>query len=183
MPEPDEGIDYYIYKHIVNPIATKTCFLSPNFVTTLGILLTLVLSHNIVYSGCKYRAIFLALLIQLLDCLDGAIARKCNKKTELGALYDIAADTIKNIMIFTSVILYNLRNKINIVSDKLIWILFISGLELSIQLINELKGKRSVDDTYFNDKKTIYGRTIKFTHDNTMLIVAILIIIIKTFKY
>ena len=46
MPEPNEGIDYYIYKHIVNPLAMKLCFLSPNFVTTMGILLTTVFAHN-----------------------------------------------------------------------------------------------------------------------------------------
>lgn len=183
MPEPDEGIDFYIYKYIVNPIAKKTCFLSPNFVTTLGILLTVVLSYNIIYSGCKYRAIFLALIIQLLDCLDGAIARKCNKKTKFGALYDIAADTIKNIMIFASVILYNSKNKIDMSSDILIWVLFISVLELTTQLFNELNGKRSVDNTYFNNKDTLYGRILKLTHDNTILIVAITIIVIKTVKY
>lgn len=183
MPEPNEGIDYYIYKHIVNPLAKKVCFLSPNFVTTTGILLTIILAHNIVYSGCIYRAVFLALLIQLLDCLDGAIARKCNKKTKFGALYDIAADAVKNIMIFTSVILYNRQNNLDIISDKLIWVLLISVIELLIQLFNELKGKRSVDNSYFNDKTTLYGRTIKFTHDNTILIVAVVTIIIKSLKY
>ena len=183
MPEPNEGIDYYIYKHIVNPLAKKVCFLSPNFVTTMGILLTTILAHNITHSGCIYTGVFLALFIQLLDCLDGAIARKCNKKTKFGALYDIAADTIKNIMIFASVILYNRQNKIAILDDKLIWVLFISVIEFTIQLFNELNGKRSVDNSYFNDKTTLYGRTIKFTHDNTMLIVAVLTIIIKSLKY
>ena len=111
------------------------------------------------------------------------MTRKCNKKTKFGALYDIAADAVKNIMIFTSVILYNRQNNLDILSDKLIWVLLISVIELSIQLFNELKGKRSVDNSYFNDKTTLYGRTIKFTHDNTMLIVAVITIIIKSLKY
>ena len=55
--------------------------------------------------------------------------------------------------------------------------------ELLIQLFNELKGKRSVDNSYFNDKTSLYGRIVKFTHDNTMLIVAVVTIIIKSLKY
>lgn len=183
MPEAQEGIDYSVYKYIINPIAHKICFLSPNLVTTLGIIVTLVLSHNIIYSGCKYKAFFLAIIIQLLDCLDGAVARKCNKKTKFGALYDIAADTLKNGLILISIIIYNLRNKIRVIDDKLTWIIFIIMLELSLQLYHELKGKRSVDNTYFNSEKTLYGKLLKITHDNTMLIAAITIIIIKKCKY
>ena len=52
-----------------------------------------------------------------------------------------------------SIIIYNLRNKISVIDDKLIWIIFIIMLELSLQLYHELKGKHSVDNIYFNNKK------------------------------
>ena len=48
-----------------------------------------------------------------------------------------------------SVILYNRQNNIDILNDKLIWVLLISVIELLIQLYNEVKGKRSVDNSSF----------------------------------
>ena len=82
MPELLKVLIIYLQTYC-QPFSKESMLFISNFVTTMGILLTIILAHNIVYSGCIYRAVFLALLIQLLDCLDGAIARKCNKKTKL----------------------------------------------------------------------------------------------------
>ena len=46
MPEATSGTDYYIYKYIVNPIAENICFMSPNFITTLGIIAVVAKSRK-----------------------------------------------------------------------------------------------------------------------------------------
>lgn len=74
-------------------------FLVPNHITVINFILSLY----IIYSICKKKYNLSILLLFMfirtcLDCLDGAIARKCNKTSELGKYLDVFSDNISFIL-------------------------------------------------------------------------------------
>ena len=94
MPEPINGTDVYTYKYLANPLAKKICFVNPNTITILNMLLTPVIMYGILYNWDTQTMVLLVLLRQFNDCLDGAVARKCNKSSKLGADLDKYGDYI-----------------------------------------------------------------------------------------
>jgi phosphatidylglycerophosphate synthase len=166
MPEPDSGSDTYIYKYLVNPFAEQTCnWFTPNFITTVGIIVSFFLAKNIALNENITTAIFLSAAVYLLDMFDGGLARKCNMGSSFGAKYDLIADFIRVVFIFIGVLIY--FNKFNCVS---ITSLIITGIPL-ITYIRQLVNKSNNVETTnsVND----------FCHNNTMIIGLLSIIIIK----
>jgi len=172
MPEPDNGLDYYIYKYLINPIAESTCYLSPNTVTTFGLLLIIPLFFNIIRKESIILGIVLYTIIYLLDCLDGAIARKCKTGSHFGAIYDCSADFIKLIILVISIImLYSRGNYLQL------FIIIISSIFMFVPFImnifSELQNKRSTNNNYFSNKIE------KFFHDNGIIVNIVFILVIK----
>lgn len=87
--------DKPIYYLLDNYISPCLCFIHPNIITILGGILSIFLCINIIYKKDILVAILLAFLIQLCDCLDGSIARTCNKQSKFGALLDNTVDILK----------------------------------------------------------------------------------------
>lgn len=109
-----KSIDYHIYQNFVDPIAKNLCFISPNFITLLNILMIIPIIDNLINK--KSFKMFLVLIIfrNYLDFLDGSVARKCNKTSKFGAVFDTISDLLY-FLILTSVLIYNMRqNKNNI---------------------------------------------------------------------
>jgi len=102
MPEAITGTDRFVYM-FVNYVAWQLSDtpISPNVVTSLGLIFTVPLIWNIITRGSLFAGFCLGAFVNMLDCLDGAIARVCNKQTDFGAWYDQTADTIR----FTSIFL------------------------------------------------------------------------------
>jgi len=94
MPEPEQGTDVYTYKYLVNPLAEKICFMNPNTITALNMLLTPITAYGLYYNWETNTLILLVLLRQYIDCLDGAVARKCNKSSKFGADLDLTSDSM-----------------------------------------------------------------------------------------
>ena len=83
-----EGLDYsekYIYKFI-NKIASKNCKLHPNVITATNVLLSFYLCKSVHLDSLNLIPLYV--LRAFFDCLDGAVARKCNKKSKLGHYLD-----------------------------------------------------------------------------------------------
>ncbi len=74
--------------------APALCAVHPNVVTLLALLLTVPIVGNIVGGGSLWVLMGLALLRELLDMLDGTLARECGTTSATGAVLDIACDTI-----------------------------------------------------------------------------------------
>ena len=112
MPQPDciYCSDYYLYKYIFNPIAKNICFIHPNIVTIIGGLLTIPMYNNLINNGSISVFVLIGLFKSILDCLDGSIARKCDLRSDIGALLDISVDTI-TLNILLSVVMYKLYLK------------------------------------------------------------------------
>ena len=175
MPEASTGTDYYLYKYLCKPIAKKICFIHPNIITTIGLLLAIPLYFNIVNKGKMLNAILLIIAIIFMDCLDGSVARSCDTGSDFGALYDILTDAIKVVIIAAGICLYIFKLK----KQKLIHIILVIFIILYIllfakQLYDEIKGNRSKKGEYF------YTSYHKFIHDNCMIFNVLAIYIIKS---
>lgn len=100
-------IEEFIYSTVDPILGTflyeKLC-ITPNMVTTITLLLTVVIGWCL-FNNKYYIACGLILIRQLLDSLDGFIARKYNLKSKFGSLYDMVSDFINEIVIM-AVIFY-----------------------------------------------------------------------------
>lgn len=95
MPEAMSpgSFDYYLYKHIANPLARKSCgTVSPNMVTLGTLVLVVPMLHNLLTGGGVVPFALVVIARQLGDCLDGAIARICDMGSPSGALFDTTSD-------------------------------------------------------------------------------------------
>ncbi|RJS72802.1 hypothetical protein DRN98_06265 [Methanosarcinales archaeon] len=76
--------------------------LTPNVITTSGLILTVPLGYSII----KCHLILSALLIALcgfIDTLDGALAEKTNSGSEFGKFYDAFCDRVVEAVIYLSI--------------------------------------------------------------------------------
>ena len=127
--------------------------ISPNFITTLGFLFMFPVLFYL-KKGCTILPIVFYLLMFLFDCLDGSIARKCDKKTKFGAFYDIFIDFMKILLIF-------------------IFIQLITNLYC---LINEISDTRSSKDNYFTSNLE------EIFHDNLLITQLVTIFILTKYN-
>lgn len=105
MPEPSSGTDIYIYDAL-KKVAPRLCWLSPNVVTVLGGLCVFPILYILKTKGGLFAFLLVAMFRQLLDCLDGVIARRCDLQSVLGAKLDFYADVAYHFIIG----IYLLRN-------------------------------------------------------------------------
>ena len=173
MPEPENNgysSDYYMYKNIYNPISKKICFIDPNIVTFIGFVLTIPMVENLIYNYNMIKFILIALTKIVLDCLDGSVARKCNKQSKLGAILDIVSDTV-NVCSIGTCFLYKLQySNYKYKNYLIIIILFVMGYFI-IASIDELRNKRNMNKFVLD----------KFCHDNMTIIYTITFTLIKKF--
>ena len=171
MPEPENtgcSTDYYIYKYIYNSISKKLCFIDPNIVTFIGFILTIPMVENLVYNYSINKFIIITLLKIILECLDGSIARNCNKKSKLGAILDIISDTV-NVCSIGICLLYKLQDSNYKYKNYLKYItIFIMGYFI-IASIDELRNKRNMNKFILD----------KFCHDNMTIIYTLTFTLIK----
>jgi phosphatidylglycerophosphate synthase len=133
MPEPTSvySTDKYIYKYIINPFSSKICFLEPNYITMLAIFLTIPVVYGLLNNWSTLSLVLLVMFRAFLDCLDGSVARNCNKLSDFGHKLDQYGDVIFNTSFFFT-LLYILYNKSDI--NKYIGIIII----LLLYLLNNI---------------------------------------------
>lgn len=68
-------------------------YINPNFLTISGLILNFIIL-KLMIEGVFYLTSMLLLIRYLLDCLDGGVARKYNKKSAIGGALDTWSDTI-----------------------------------------------------------------------------------------
>ena len=101
-PKLDYKLMYNPMKKYITPFFCKYN-IHPNYVTIFAMLLNIVLYYKLknYYNynfNLKNDKIFIIILIYIMcffDCLDGSIARNCNKHSELGGFLDITNDNIR----------------------------------------------------------------------------------------
>lgn len=173
MPEATDkySTDYYVYNYVVNPIAKRICFISPNLITFLGLLLTIPICQNLLNKGSTTEFMCLVLLRYFMDCLDGSVARKCNKKSKFGAIFDIVSDTISNLIIALLILYIIIKTKKNVLLNTIIILSIISVIiniymVLKYEIFNDRSGSLKNNSSHYFDNKII-----KLIHDNMLILI------------
>ena len=109
MTDPIENFIYKIADYLV-PIAYSTGH-TPNIITTYALLLRLLALIYIYYNNYLLFVIFW-IVGQVMDCLDGQLARKYNMTSNLGSIYDHISDFICNITLV--VIVFSKLNNLHL---------------------------------------------------------------------
>ena len=178
MPETISkyGSDNIIY-YITKKISPYLCFTSPNLISVIGFLFVFPILYNYSYNRSMVELIIIAFIRQFFDCLDGSVARACNKTTKFGAKLDISLDVL-TCVILGIYLAYRLiyippKNKFKI----LILILII--LSVLYFLIKYMYDKFNADKRNLDMDKVEMGTFFGFCHDNSMVFTVVGIIIIK----
>ena len=99
-PKLDTKILYEPMKKYITPFFCKYN-IHPNYVTLFGMSLNILLYYklknyyNLKLKNDKILVIILLYVMCFLDCLDGSVARNCNKYSDLGGFLDITSDNIR----------------------------------------------------------------------------------------
>lgn len=123
-------------------------------------------------------SIFIALMVlrYFFDCLDGSIARKCDKKSKIGALFDILSDFMLfmslNLILVHNIISYKSLNTKNL---SLLGLIFAFILFLIKTNMAEIMDERSSSNNYF------YWNFDKFAHDNGLIFYTLYAYFVKSF--
>ena len=120
MPEPfnkKQSLDNYIY-NAINKLPKSYCVLEPNYITLFNYLISFLVLYFIYYDKSLLLIFLLAIFRSFLDILDGAIARKCNKYSDLGHKLDMYGDYI-----YTTLLIVLIYVKINNKFIKIIYLL------------------------------------------------------------
>ena len=164
MPEPfnnKQSLDKYIY-NAINKLPKSYCVLEPNQITLFNYLISFLVLYLFYYDKSIIIIILLAIFRSFLDILDGSIARKCNKYSDLGDKLDHYGDIIYTLFLIL-IIYFKIKNKIYLL--VLVLILFILNYIFTYKNINE------TSNIFYNN----------IIHDNIILFYPL--IILFTFYY
>jgi len=130
----ENPIDNIMYKMIeyIAPGLYKLGF-TPNILTTLGNISTLIFVYFMFQYNFKMAALFY-LLSYIFDCLDGYIARSYNMVSKFGDWYDHISDALKTLLYFYA--LFKINRKLGALSFVVVFaLLFLTCIYLSHQEI------------------------------------------------
>jgi phosphatidylglycerophosphate synthase len=98
VPAPPFSVDNFLFDRDYVRAVCPYPAIHPNVVTALGIVATagFIAVHHLTDGGLGSLLAILALIAvrTAADCLDGQIARACDKKTPIGATLDTVSDTL-----------------------------------------------------------------------------------------
>jgi phosphatidylglycerophosphate synthase len=179
MPQPDKKhTDYFIYNNIVNPISKQLCFIHPNFITIINLLLSIPLAFNLHNDGKIIYFIIIVFFNRFLDLLDGSIARSCDKQSKIGSILDILCDFL---VVSTGLIMFIYKIlKSNIHKNiKITVVIFIAILLLYLLYIVCLELFSSSWYKKINNNKVFLNKLTLFYHDNSLVLGFIIAMILK----
>ena len=146
MPRPESGTDVVIYE-VIDKVVPFLCDknVHPNVITFTGFLLNFVLLSSV---SPNYK-ILVVVMNRLLDCLDGEVARKCDKKSVMGSYMDSISDIL--FMSIMTLFIFRIRQTYKNITVTLL-VIFLTSL-------------------LFIDHSTHQiSPVISCIHDNTMLV-------------
>ena len=98
-------------------ILHKYKFITPNIITTISIILSIIAIYFIYIKYYKIGAI-LFFISYFFDCLDGNFARRFNMVTTFGDYYDHIGDIFKYLLLIYVILISNLNSKSEVVRSK-----------------------------------------------------------------
>ena len=166
MPRPESGTDVHVYKAL-DKIVPNFCKynIHPN-VITVGSLLSKKILFEALQNVPKNKTLIFALMLShgILDCLDGEVARGCNKYSKLGSRLDFLNDSIFMSIILVLLLSRKYKIKYNVkniaIATCILTTFFIVFAEFNV------------------DDHSMKSPITKFVHDNSVLMICIVFLIL-----
>ena len=163
MPETYDndmyGTDKFVYG-MIKEANESLCQLDPNSVTLSNMILSLYIGYCFLHYRNVAWLYFLVILRAILDILDGGIARKCDKQSELGKYLDNIGDLFF-FLIICYVVMVRIKKRYGVIKR---FIPFLVAIAIYVTY------KNCTTDYDLNDKY----RALRLIHDNTILISIVL---------
>tara|TARA_Y100000310_G_scaffold329536_1_gene399590 strand:- start:1073 stop:1648 length:576 start_codon:yes stop_codon:yes gene_type:complete len=93
--------------------------------TRLGLSILFAVIFFIDNIFAKFAALFIAILVELTDLLDGKVARSRKQVTAFGKLLDPAVDSISRLIIFISFAVYTIQANVHLIPVWMVIVLLI----------------------------------------------------------
>jgi CDP-diacylglycerol--glycerol-3-phosphate 3-phosphatidyltransferase len=104
--------------------------LSPNAVTLIGLIITLLASYF--YAKGYFRIAGLILLLAgLCDAIDGEVARKANKVSKFGAFLDSTIDRFEEFFVFGGILFYYSMVRQDILLSIVVYLILLGSIMTS----------------------------------------------------
>jgi CDP-diacylglycerol--glycerol-3-phosphate 3-phosphatidyltransferase len=104
--------------------------LSPNAVTLVGLIITLLASYF--YAKGSFRIAGLILLLAgLCDAIDGEVARKANKVSKFGAFFDSTIDRFEEFFVFGGLLFYYSMVRQDILLSIVVYLILLGSIMTS----------------------------------------------------
>lgn len=169
MPAPSSWLstDHILYEALYKPIASSVCFIDPNHITVACFLMLVPILWGLVHRWPLWIMIAIMFVRQSLDCMDGAVARTCDKKSKLGAVLDLTEDTL-TIAALGGFVVWTLWNKRSIPA----WWSWVAALIWIYALV--IYSQHVVGAV--NDKPVTMNAIEQVIHDNTVVLSVLFIV-------
>ncbi|MBN1646699.1 MAG: CDP-alcohol phosphatidyltransferase family protein [Spirochaetales bacterium] len=106
-------------------------FITPNLITCFS-MISGILSSVFLAAGMPVAAFFAMLLMVLLDCADGQLARLTGKSSKTGKILDVCADAVSYFSVFTGSALYMYNTGGN---SNVFWLIPISFISIVLNVV------------------------------------------------
>ena len=163
MPAPTSHLssDHYLYKYLYTQLAENICVVHPNYVSIANLLISTPLAMYALLNRWSLGAVIIVFLFHnILDCMDGSIARACDKKSKLGAFLDSASDIVFMIVVVLTV-LYIMTQKYGLFD----WKTGVTAVALSVTTF-----VLSIGTDYIHHDDFESNPVINLVHDNTTVL-------------
>jgi phosphatidylglycerophosphate synthase len=143
------SVDEHIAKYMVDSWSFLR-YVSPNFITCCGMVCNYLI-HSCIFKPNMKITVFVLFNIRCLsDILDGAVARKYNKKSRVGHIMDTVCD-YTNMVVLTNYLFYVLKWEQYHFTFIITWIL-VSELQFSMLTTHDiLKNSKGFGSFYVNN--------------------------------
>jgi len=156
-------IEHYIYRPIVYLLIKYFKLnINPNIITFLSLLYVIFCSILIISKKFAVVGVVLYLFFNILDLLDGAIARIYNRKSKFGAFFDGLVDLVGEILILLCVGHY--FGKFNYFIYLIAFIIFVHYFSIRIKWIYNVKERQL---NIFDYIKSPLFLVVLFTRNDT----------------
>lgn len=139
---------YLEYKIVASPLGAFFKFIgwTPNMVTIANLVYRFfVIAHLALYPGNMWVNFGLLMVSQVLDAVDGLMARKYKMGSELGAILDITCDDIFGVMVVTLLVSFVYRDVTLLLLILLFGVVLIPmGNEAYSKSMKHNDGKKSI---------------------------------------
>jgi len=140
----------------------------PNAITGLSLAMAAAIPF-LHYSHLSWWVAVSIVVRQILDCLDGEVARRCHKTSKAGALLDAIGDTVFYFALIMLLMSFFLRNPLRV--------LFFSGLAFGCLFavhVSICKGAALIEHSAVKsyDSPSLYRRSYAFLINNSLVFAA-----------